>query len=36
MTVNVVPPMLLSGLEPLRLGADSLFVNVGELSLIHI
>lgn len=25
-----VPPMLLSGLEPLRIGADSLFVNVGE------
>ncbi|MEZ5704864.1 MAG: methionine synthase [Burkholderiaceae bacterium] len=25
-----VPPMLLSGLEPLRVGEDSLFVNVGE------
>jgi 5-methyltetrahydrofolate--homocysteine methyltransferase len=25
-----VPPMLLSGLEPLRVGPDSLFVNVGE------
>ncbi|MEY2842587.1 MAG: Methionine synthase [Pseudomonadota bacterium] len=25
-----VPPMLLSGLEPLRIGDDSLFVNVGE------
>jgi 5-methyltetrahydrofolate--homocysteine methyltransferase len=25
-----VPPMLLSGLEPLRIGQDSLFVNVGE------
>ncbi|MDP1781976.1 MAG: dihydropteroate synthase, partial [Hydrogenophaga sp.] len=25
-----VPPMLLSGLEPLRIGPDSLFVNVGE------
>ncbi|MDM7942767.1 MAG: methionine synthase [Hydrogenophaga sp.] len=25
-----VPPMLLSGLEPLRIGSDSLFVNVGE------
>ncbi len=25
-----VPPMLLSGLEPLRIGVDSLFVNVGE------
>lgn len=25
-----VPPMLLSGLEPLRIGAGSLFVNVGE------
>ena len=25
-----VPDMLLSGLEPLRVGADSLFVNVGE------
>jgi 5-methyltetrahydrofolate--homocysteine methyltransferase len=25
-----VPPMLLSGLEPLRIGEDSLFVNVGE------
>jgi len=24
------PPMLLSGLEPLRIGEDSLFVNVGE------
>ncbi len=24
------PPMLLSGLEPLRIGDDSLFVNVGE------
>ena len=30
MTVSLVPPMLLSGLEPLRVGADSLFVNVGE------
>ena len=27
---TVVPPMLLSGLEPLSIGADSLFVNVGE------
>ncbi|MDZ4361476.1 MAG: dihydropteroate synthase, partial [Variovorax sp.] len=25
-----VPPMLLSGLEPLRIGEESLFVNVGE------
>ncbi|WP_082585468.1 methionine synthase [Hydrogenophaga sp. Root209] len=25
-----VPPMVLSGLEPLRIGPDSLFVNVGE------
>ncbi|MDP2020711.1 MAG: dihydropteroate synthase, partial [Hydrogenophaga sp.] len=25
-----VPPMLLSGLEPLRIGEGSLFVNVGE------
>jgi 5-methyltetrahydrofolate--homocysteine methyltransferase len=28
--IKTVPPMLLSGLEPLRIGADSLFVNVGE------
>ena len=27
---NPVPPMLLSGLEPLRIGEGSLFVNVGE------
>ncbi|MEY4506753.1 MAG: Methionine synthase [Pseudomonadota bacterium] len=25
-----VPPMLLSGLEPLRVGSESLFVNIGE------
>lgn len=30
MTVNLVPPMLLSGLEPVSIGTDSLFVNVGE------
>ncbi|WP_374409887.1 dihydropteroate synthase, partial [Hydrogenophaga sp.] len=28
--VKTVPPMLLSGLEPLRIGEGSLFVNVGE------
>ena len=28
--VSSVPPMLLSGLEPLRIGEGSLFVNVGE------
>jgi len=28
--IKTVPPMLLSGLEPLRIGTDSLFVNVGE------
>jgi len=27
---SAVPPMLLSGLEPLRIGESSLFVNVGE------
>ena len=26
----VVPPMKLSGLEPVTIGADSLFVNIGE------
>ena len=25
-----VPPMKLSGLEPVRVGSDSLFVNIGE------
>ncbi len=29
-SVSVPPPMLLSGLEPLRIGEGSLFVNVGE------
>ena len=28
--IKTVPPMLLSGLEPLYIGRDSLFVNVGE------
>ncbi len=28
--IESVPPMLLSGLEPLRIGEGSLFVNVGE------
>ncbi len=28
--VPLVPPMLLSGLEPLVIGEDSLFVNIGE------
>ncbi|WP_394792055.1 methionine synthase [Rhodoferax sp.] len=27
---NSVPPMLLSGLEPVQIGAGSLFVNIGE------
>ena len=30
MTENTPPPMKLSGLEPLSVGADSLFVNIGE------
>ena len=30
MSEIVVPPMKLSGLEPVSIGADSLFVNVGE------
>ena len=25
-----VPPMMLSGLEPLLIGRDNLFVNIGE------
>src|SRR5450830_708155 len=29
-TANSVPPMLLSGLEPVRIGEGSLFVNIGE------
>ncbi|WP_291010800.1 methionine synthase [Hydrogenophaga sp.] len=29
-TAALVPPMLLSGLEPVRIGEGSLFVNVGE------
>src|SRR5674476_980263 len=30
MSEIVVPPMKLSGLEPVTIGADSLFVNIGE------
>jgi 5-methyltetrahydrofolate--homocysteine methyltransferase len=30
MSEIVVPPMKLSGLEPVNIGADSLFVNIGE------
>ena len=30
MTQPSLPPMKLSGLEPVTLGADSLFVNIGE------
>jgi len=29
-SANSVPPMLLSGLEPVRIGESSLFVNIGE------
>ncbi|MCA0244734.1 MAG: methionine synthase [Proteobacteria bacterium] len=29
-SVSTVPPMRLSGLEPVAIGADSLFVNIGE------
>ncbi len=29
-TPSALPPMLLSGLEPLSIGEDSLFVNIGE------
>ena len=30
MNPKAVPPMKLSGLEPVSIGADTLFVNVGE------